>query len=391
MANIASSALQVVDGRLMVRVARPGGGYTMVEYQTIRSMSPAERAKYNIDPRIVEEGEQFLRQRGEGGSPASAAPASAPAAPKAPEAPKPAATPAPPNALPHEVNPPGSPVDRQTTVGGISLSPEQIERARSITQERAGFGEKERLAEPDYFKPQYELARSSENSKQQLVPLAGALAALPRDKSVFASGPVQSIAAPIMAVANNLGSVLGYKFETNDPRALQEEVDKLTTRLKTQETTSAQQRALGALQEMAKGLPSYLNSPGGQAKLVPQLLTENQREIDRQNFFRVWENAAAGERGQNAQYAKLSSRDANEAFEKEFNESVRAQESAALEKMFNRTFPIKDPETGKTRNISAMEYITKYGAAMRPEQKQKFRDEFGKGLKHDILRYFGVP
>jgi hypothetical protein len=37
-----------------------------------------------------------------------------------------------------------------------------------------------------------------------------------------------------------------------------------------------------------------------------------------------------------------------------------------------------------------MEYITKYGGMMTPEQKQLFRNKFGAGLKHDPLRYFGV-
>lgn len=382
MANLASGALTVVDGRLMFRVARPGGGYTLVEYNTIRNMSPADRAKYNIDPRLIEEAERFVQSR----EPAAKEPAiSAPKAPEAPEAPK-----APDTRLPHEKEPPAATVDRPTSVGGISLTPEQVKQARAITEERAGFGEKEREAEPDYFKPQYEIARGSENAKQQLIPLAGALAALPREKSIQTSGAVQSVVSPVMAVVNNLGSMLGYKFETNDPSALQQEVDKLTTRLNRQQTSDAQQRALGALQELAKGIPTYLNSPGGQAKLVPQLLTENQREIDRQNFFRAWENAAVGDRGQNARYAKLSSRDANEAFEKEFTESVRAKESAALERMFNDTFSIKDPATGQPKKISAIEYITKYGSTMSPAQKQSFRDRYGKDLKHDVLRYFGV-
>lgn len=386
MADISGGALTVVDGRLMLRVARPGGGYTLVEYNAIRNMSPADRAKYNIDPRLIEDAEKFIESQGGRGPEKTSLVPKAPEAPKAPE-PAPAK---PDTRLPHEKEPPAATVERPTSVGGISLTPEQVKQARAITQERAGFGEKERMAEPDYFKPQYEIARGSENAKQQLIPLAGALAALPREKSIQTSGAVQSVVGPAMAVVNNLGSMLGYKFQTNDPFALQEEIDKLTTRLRAQQVSDAQQRALGALQELAKGLPTYRNSPGGQAKLVPQLLTENQREIDRQNFFRAWENAAAGDRGQNAQYAKLSSRDANEAFEKEFTESARAKESAALERMFNDTFSIKDPATGQQKKISAIEYITKYGSTMSPAQKQSFRERYGKDMKHDVLRYFGV-
>lgn len=294
--------------------------------------------------------------------------------------------------MPHEAAPPVSPVARPTTVGGIGLTPEQVTQARAITQERAGFPQAEREKQPDLFAPQYEIARQSETARGQVIPLVGALAALPRDKSIMASGPVQAVAAPIAGVVSNLASILGVQlpFDIANPRAFQEEIDKLGTRLNLQSASSAQQRAFAALQEISKSIPTYLNSPGGQAKLIPQLLIETQREIDRQNFFRAWENAAAGERGQNAEYARLSSRDANEAFEKDFNPGVYSDERKALEKMFNERFSITDPKTNQRRNISAMEYVVEFGGSMTPEQKQRFRQRFGAGLKYDPLRYFGV-
>jgi hypothetical protein len=260
-----------------------------------------------------------------------------------------------------------------------------------LTQERAGFPQQERDKQPDLFSPQYDIARQSETAKGQVIPLVGALAGLPRDKSIMASGSIQAVAAPLAGVINNFASILGVTLPIDiaNPRALQEEIDKLGTRLNLQSASSAQQRAYAALQEISKSIPTYLNSPGGQAKLIPQLLIETQREIDRQNFFRAWENAAASG-GQNAEYARLSSRDANEAFEKEFSNKVYSPERAALEKMFNERFQITDPKTKQPRTISAMEYVVEFGGAMAPEQKQRFRDKFGKGLKYDPLRYFGV-
>ena len=394
-ANISGGALQVVDGRLMVRYLRPDGSYDLVEYSKIRNLPPEERARYRVDPRDLEQAEKLL---GASAGPVARAPAAAPAAepPVAMPRGEPVSSTAPPappaGRMPHEAAPPASPVSRPTTVGGIGLTPEQVAQARAITQERSGFPQAEREKQPDLFTPQYELARQSENAKGQVIPLVGALAGLPRDKSPLASGPVQAIAAPIAGVVNNLASILGVNlpFDIQNPRALQEEIDKLGTRLNLQSASSAQQRAFAALQEISKGIPTYLNSPGGQAKLIPTLLVETQREIDRQNFFRSWENAAAGERGQNAEYARLSSRDANEAFEKEFTNAVAAKERTALEKMFNERFPITDPKTGQRRNISAMEYVVEFGGEMTPEQKQRFRDRFGAGLKYDPLRYFGV-
>lgn len=394
-ANISGGALQVVDGRLMVRYLRPDGSYDLVEYSKIRNLPPEERARYRVDPRDLEQAEKLL---GVSAGPAARAPAAAPTTEPSVAMPRgePVSSTAPPASpagrMPHEAAPPASPVSRPTTVGGIGLTPEQVAQARAITQERSGFPQAEREKQPDLFTPQYELARQSENAKGQVIPLVGALAGLPRDKSPLASGPVQAIAAPIAGVVNNLASILGVNlpFDIQNPRALQEEIDKLGTRLNLQSASSAQQRAFAALQEISKGIPTYLNSPGGQAKLIPALLVETQREIDRQNFFRSWENAAAGERGQNAEYARLSSRDANEAFEKEFTNAVSAKERTALEKMFNDRFPITDPKTGQRRNISAMEYVVEFGGAMTPEQKQRFRDRFGAGLKYDPLRYFGV-
>jgi hypothetical protein len=410
MAGISGGALQVVDGRLMVRYLRPDGRYDFIEYQKIRNMSPAERTRYRIDPRDLEQAERVLGSAPAAPAAAPAAPAAAPAAPAAAPAVAPAApeaTPAAPaaapegapavtetpspTAMPHELAPPGTPVQRPTTVGGISLTPEQIAQAQALTQERAGFPQQERDKQPDLFSPQYDIARQSETAKGQVIPLVGALAGLPRDKSIMASGSIQAVAAPLAGVINNFASILGVTLPIDiaNPRALQEEIDKLGTRLNLQSASSAQQRAYAALQEISKSIPTYLNSPGGQAKLIPQLLIETQREIDRQNFFRAWENAAASG-GQNAEYARLSSRDANEAFEKEFSNKVYSPERAALEKMFNERFQITDPKTKQPRTISAMEYVVEFGGAMAPEQKQRFRDKFGKGLKYDPLRYFGV-
>lgn len=408
-AGIAGGSLQVVDGRLMVRYLRPDGRYDFVEYQTIRSMSPVDRAKYRIDPRDLEQAEKLVGTTTSGagagaGAGAPAAPPLAPplAPPAAPPATPPAAPAAPPaapvasaarpsaTAMPHEISPPVSQVSRPTTVSGIGLTPEQVTQARALTEERAGFSQSDREKYPDLFTPQIDIARQSENTKQQIVPLVGALAALPRGSNIAASGVTQSVVGPIMSVANNLASMLGYRLGTEDPRALQQEIEKLTVRLQGQQLSSTQQRAFAAFQELAKGVPTYLNSPDGQALLIPQLLSETQREIDRRNFFEAWKNAAAGERGGNAQYARLSSQDANIAFENEFNEGLYSKERAALQRMFKETFPITDPQTGEKKRVSSMEYITKYGGMMTPEQKQSFRDKFGAGLKHDPLRYFGV-
>jgi hypothetical protein len=386
-AGIPGGSLQVVDGRLMVRYVRPDGRYDFIEYQTIRSMLPADRAKYRIDPRDLEQAEQLVgtTTSGANAGAGAGAPAAPPAAPPVAPSARPSAT-----AMPHEIAPPVSQVSRPTTVSGIGLTPEQVTQARALTEERAGFSLLDREKYPDLFTPQIDIARQSENTKQQIVPLVGALAALPRGSNIAASGVTQSVVGPIMSVANNLASMLGYRLGTEDPRALQQEIEKLTVRLQGQQLSSTQQRAFAAFQELAKGVPTYLNSPDGQALLIPQLLSETQREIDRRNFFEAWKNAAAGERGGNAQYARLSSQDANIAFENEFNEGLYSKERAALQRMFKETFPITDPQTGEKKRVSSMEYITKYGGMMTPEQKQLFRNKFGAGLKHDPLRYFGV-
>jgi hypothetical protein len=293
-------------------------------------------------------------------------------------------------AMPHETAPATSPVSRPTNVGGMSLTPEQAKQASALARERAGFGEKERASYPDLLEPQGELSRSSQNIKQQVVPLAGTLASLPKDKSIMTSGPAQAIIAPAMSVAQNLAGILGYKLQASDPIALQEEVAKLATRLNANQLSATGQRAFGALQELSKGLPSYLNSPGGQAKLVPQIMTEGQREIDRYNFMRAWDNAAAGERGENANFSKLTSRDAVAAFDETHKESDYAKERQALERMFADEFTVTDPQTKQSQKMTPMAYITKYGASMSPEQKQAFRDRYAKGAKLDILRHFGV-
>jgi len=386
-ANIVKDAIKVENGRVFIRAVGPQG-YYFLPFNEWWALDPKDRPK--LDPRVesyVSDMAPVLLQADQAGAakakPATApvgtttAPATAPATPAAPGtqpvspgAPvAPAATPAPAAT--------SKPAEVRTSV---FVSPQQASEAKQITYNKSGWSQQELDKEPDYFKPQDEIAKAVTNQMQILTPLAGTLASLPTKGSIYTSGKLQEVANPVMSVLNNLAAAAGNPSLISDPKQLtnQEEVKKLVNQLQQAATSDTQQRAFAAFREMAEGLPSLLTSPGGQARLMPQILAASQRELDRNNFFVDWAKAAGGDKGRFAEWAKYSSREANRAFDGEYNNAFYARERDALERMF------KDKIRGTDTSVLA--HVAMNAASLTPKQKESIRKEYG----DRILRYFGV-
>jgi hypothetical protein len=80
---------------------------------------------------------------------------------------------------------------------------------------------------------------------------------------------------------------------------------------------------------------------------------------------------------------RLTSREANRAFDQTYTDAFYAAERQTLEKMFKDTAP--DPKTGKP--IKIMEYMAKYGNDLGEEEKKIVKEKYGP----NVLRYFGIP
>lgn len=391
-AEIAKGSLFTQDGRLYLRYTKPGGGFGIISAAALAGKSPQELAAMGVDPREAANAVAEARAKGElpaqerpplagpqGVDPGFQGPPAGEAPVEARSLPPPASSAPAPTAGAAGIVPPASPIKRPTAIGGISLQPEEVNLAGQLIRERSAYGQEARGKLPDLFTPQIGVARESENTRQLILPLAGALASLPREKSAITSGPMQSVMQPLVSTINNLAAMAGIKERMGSPKdgaAFQEEILKLTNQMQTQTATAAQQRAFGALQEMAKGIPGILNSPEAQAKLIPQMLTNTQREIDRNNYYQMWKNAAST-RPDLAERAWMVSDEAEQKFNQRFNEAYYQAERQKLEQMFNN----------KVNNgQSELAVVAQNAANLSPKAKQYLAEKYGSS----VLRYFGI-
>jgi hypothetical protein len=222
---------------------------------------------------------------------------------------------------------------------------------------------------------------------QQIVPLMGAFASLPKDKSIAASGRVQEFLQPIVGTLSNLAAMAGKPDLIINPEILtsQDEVDKLVNQLQQSRLDASQLRAVEAFKAMAQGVPRLVTSPGGQGALMAQIMTNAKREIDKDKFFADWKKAGVGDNLGMTDFAALTGREANRAFDNTFKEEFYARDRKAIENTFKDVIKeIKSPTTGQPMTIA--EYLARSGAKVTPDQKKAIVARYGP----NILGYYGI-
>jgi hypothetical protein len=383
-ANIPQSAIFTRDGRQYV-ILETGAPMLVGDYLSL----PEEKR-----PRIIGE-----KQAGAYGQPAAAAAAAAPApAPKpaaatpAPAAGAPAATtPVPAAGIPSTVTPPPAPTappapvpQKEVAVSPFMPTPEEAKEAFETTKNWGTYGHNTK--EPDFYTDQSLLASGAQKQKQILLPLANDMASLPRTGAA-ASGPAQAYLNPIAAYLNNLANIAGSPGLIVDPSVLanQEGVKKLVTQLQTTATTTAGQHAYQAFKSMADGIPSLINSPEGQAKLIAQMMTNTQREIDKDNYFSEYRKVAQGDQNWLADTASQTSRIANRNFDNRVGNKLYAEERDNLEKMFKKMAAPRNSDGSKGEPISVLALLTS-GKPVSDDFKKEISKKYGQ----HILRYFGM-
>ena len=406
--DIVDNSFKSIGGILHIRIIKPDGSYDMMPYGDWLSLDPKDRPK--VDPRI-ERVISTLQQQGvpapgtpgaaravTGGAGAGATTGAATTTPGATTA-APGATTAAPGAT---TGAPGELSDEvvrkfaTATIGTggvpdrVGLTEEDVRAANKATRDYTYAGEVERkkAIENNYFDPQQKLATNARNQLQQIVPLAGSFASIPREQSIATSGRLQDFLQPIVGSLSNLAAMAGKPDLIIDSKILtsQEEVNKLVNQLQQGRLDASQLRAVEAFKAMASGIPSLVNTPGAQAALMAQLMTQGKREIDKDQFFSEWKNAGMADRPGFRDFAALTSREANRAFDSRYSEAYYARDRKAIEKMFvDQIEGIRSPTTGQ--NVTVVKYLSRSGASLTPAQKKSITDTYGKG----ILGYFGIP
>ncbi|CAB4155637.1 Domain of unknown function DUF4214 [uncultured Caudovirales phage] len=385
MSDIVGSSFKTENGVTFIRIVKSDGSYDWFPYNEWLAADPSSRPK--VDPRVESIVSQMRKSTtGSGATKPDGAAAPAPAGTNTPAG---TTTPEIPGRV--TVRPGVEGVDVTRTPSGlpttIALSKDQANTAARAAFEMAGSdaATKAKAEAVDFFDPQLKMATNARAQQQVLVPLSASFAALPAAGSISTSGKAQELLQPVMATLNNLASITGKPNLIQDPSILmnQEEVNKLVNQLQQGRLSDSQLRAVSAFKELAEGIPSLSTSPGGQYALMSKLLSTNMREIDKDKFFTDWQAAGRGDRGQYRDYVRLTSREANRAFDQTYTDAFYAAERQTLEKMFKDTAP--DPKTGKP--IKIMEYMAKYGNDLGDEEKKIVKEKYGP----NVLRYFGIP
>jgi hypothetical protein len=147
-------------------------------------------------------------------------------------------------------------------------------------------------------------------------------------------------------------------------------------------TSEAQQKSVAALREILSALPNAGISREGAARIMSMLYVANQREIDKDRFYRKVQDHVA-----NTTYGKSDPRSINfvgRGLGDKFDSGMIRQyqnEKAGLERMYNSQI---ETSSGPQNAMSFL--IKNYDKISRdPNWSNFYKAKFG----NDILRYFG--
>lgn len=386
MADISQKSFFEYAGRGMVRYLKPDGSYGTMGFADYFSLPRDKRPP--VDPRFKDYLEQ-IEPTYTKPAPGAAAGTTQPPAGAAASTTPPAASATPGRPVPSEAGatrPSGIPT-------AVELAPEDrtsaFELARRVSLE--GRQSLEDRRKNDFFQPQAAAATASQGVIQATLPLAATILSLPRGQSLGTSGPFTQAISPYIAAMNNLVEVAtGRIGAVIDPEILasRESVDKEINKLRGQTTSEAGQRAVAALEEMAKSIVSLRNAPEGQRKILAKVLTDTQRNIDKDRWFSQWieagSTAPGGQPGVFSDFARLTGREANQEFDRRYGEGFFAEDRKNLEKMMDVRLDGTTSVGGQPMTV--FEYVAKNAAQLPAEQILQLADQFGE----NTMRYFGI-
>jgi len=373
------------DGRATVTYRAPDGSIKLM-YAAEFFALPADK-RPRLDPVSEKESQEYARAKGLVTTPA---PAPAPTAGglgagKDVVAPPSGAVTTPPPAGEVTPPPPAGGPSETPQIPGVVVNPDHLNQIQERAKTLENQGNAVISAQPraKAYDEQAALATAAQAQRPQMMSFAGALAALPRGQSALTSGKQQEVLQPLVAVLNGLAGTVGLpNFVNAQALANSEEVKKSVNLMAQQAAKGGNQASYSALSEIMSSIPSNLNSPEAQAKLLADILTVQQREIDKDKYFALVRKQAEGPNGIYSRGVLGTGADAERAFN-DSNAAKIAQEKQQLTRMFNEQ---AKGHTENGRPVSVMEYLAKNAGTLSEKQRAAIENNYGKG----ILRYFGA-
>jgi hypothetical protein len=355
-------------GVARVRYIKPDGTYGYMYESEYRALPPEQRDAVKIDPDARKQMEEHIASKG-------------------------AKTPASTGLVP-------PPTGTTTTAGtGTGLVPSGTAKPSatpfdvSDEDRSAAIKEAQKYATnpnsakanvTDVFAPQQKIAEGARQQERLLHEFGAGLSALPREKSLLVTGSTSEGAIKIAKALNTVVPMVGGQAVVNPADVTTaENVRKTLEQLKKNAQDSGNLKALGIYQALEESLPSSTQTFGGAAKNFSQAAVNTRREIDKDNYFNQWRNAAAGPTGK--EYVEVANRTGT-GLDERFNKKTAAQyekEMAALQKMYTEYVPGTKSDSG--RPMTYYQFLVKHAAELSPEEQQVVAKKFG--APH-ILRYF---
>lgn len=379
-AQTARSNIYEVGGRLFVLARDPKSG----QWKPMRGyeyFQLPENERPPVDATTLSRLQKEAQEDAKATAPAGAL-ATAPATPAAPTTPS--------VAQPKGAGEPESKIDvSRAPVPNANILTDAEKDRLDTNAKRVYFEPEGGKNEPDYFAPQSMVAKAMGDLQNQMAVLATSLSSLPRDSSLLSAGPLSPQLTGIANTLNQAANVLGYKgtFISNpEDLGSAEAVNKAVANLSGIATTEAGQRAVAALGEMAARFPTLVNSTGGRGDLLSDIMVQQRREIDRNNYARA---ILDRESQVHPDIASKQGREMYAMFDDRYGEQFYGRDRQALKSMYNDKMQIggKDVIGANGRPMSVMEYLFKNGRNLSETQKDWFRSNY---KNPDILRYFGI-
>lgn len=212
---------------------------------------------------------------------------------------------------------------------------------------------------------------------------AEAFSRLP-EKGPLAPGAFNPFSVEAFGKLNSLMTSLGKDpLVSTEDLGTADDIAKIGRRMQGKLAESGGQKSYAAFNDLASGVPSGATTRAGIAKNMSSIIVNNQKELDKQNYFTQWFEDA---KTVNPTYASKSGSLADSQFNISYD-AVYEKDRKAIEDMFLTPVksggkPIIDEKTGRPMNW--VSYITRYGSQLPDETKALIEKEWGDG----VLRYF---
>jgi hypothetical protein len=266
----------------------------------------------------------------------------------------------------------------------MSLNPEQ---KKVFEQNASSVFDSGPANEKDFYEGAQKSADAMERLQGPMRDLGKALAALPRDQSLLASGPYAPAIAQLAGSLQQIATILGVKTLPFTPEDLKnvDTVQKIIANLSAEAAQVGGQNAAEALGLMAQRFPQLATSKGGQGALFADILVEQRKQILRNDFHRAGLDYAQKEY---PDIAFKTGRPLGAMFDSTWGSAYFDRDKKALTDMFNQQVTInnKPLETPDGRKVSWLEYMYENAHKMTPAQREQVIKKFG---SPGIFDYFG--